>query len=309
MKQSIEVTLERIQLFEDILHNITIPEGRDFLDIIQEIQESKQGLYQPGTLTKHFGLEINSSGRRFDDEDESIPFFGEIKNWAAMTAVGRLWVKNRDKSDKKRYFGSGFLISKDLMITNHHVVRNSTDALNTEVWLGYKYENEYKKYDCVEFICTSGDVLDYSVIRLDPPPGETFPPVISPFHPEAHLHWPKWITHFDPMGKFYPISLLGYSEDYIRENIDSLILVSHPHGGPIKKDCTHSYVKDIDEDTIEYEADSQPGSSGGAVLDYRGNIVALHNLNLGMVNGGVRIKRIHNKLNKQIDYDGLISVD
>lgn len=192
------------------------------------------------------------------------------------------------------------------MITNNHVVRNEEDALSTEIWLGYLKQDEYQKFKCAKFICTDDSILDYTVIRLDPAPGASYPPSISTTQNEDLDQWLNWAKQYS-LFEYYPISLKGYCEEYIRENNDSLILISHPRGRPKKTDRTKSTVKDVDQYTIEYEADSQPGSSGGAVIDYRGNIVALHNKSVGRNNGGVKISRIHQTLNNSICYDALIS--
>jgi len=183
------------------------------------------------------------------------------------SAVGRVWVRNRDQGEKKRCYGTGFLIGPDLLITNNHVIRDTKDASHTTVWFGYQADEHGRErhcgaYACQELLkCSPEGKLDYSIVRLNGEPD---------FHYiSLRRHGPKPTP-----------------------NKDSVIIIQHPNGGPLKIVMEDSLVRSAWKPYIQYEADTENGSSGAPVFDFAWRIVALHHRSVMGKNQGIDIRYI-----------------
>ena len=71
--------------------------------------------------------------------------------------------------------------------------------------------------------------------------------------------------------------------------------------GLIRPLTTHGHVSDVSKDVVTFEARSSSGSSGGAVLDREGLVIAINHSQLraiGGINLGVPIQVIRQQLNQ-----------
>jgi V8-like Glu-specific endopeptidase len=190
------------------------------------------------------------------------------------TAVCRLLVTD-DRG--RRYYGTAFRVSPDLLLTNHHVLCGSGGARpeRVEAWFGYEQDLDGRDLEHVTIACDPGSVVgdeadDWAVIKAaEPLPDEA-----------AVIELPERATL--DVG-------------------DRLYIVQHPNGGVKKLAARHNVVRYVDEKIVQYWTDTDRGSSGSPVFDERWRLVALHRrwTRIGPLstqaeyrNEGVRIERV-----------------
>lgn len=149
-------------------------------------------------------------------------------------------------------FGTGSLISDNLILTNHHVLfdeRSGARATSVQAW--FRYERDQRGRYRQEVVCDA-DVNtivanakdDWAVIQLKQPAPEDIP-----------------VLPLDP-GQIRPGQ---------RAHI-----IQHPQGGPKMVALFDNDVRYVDDRVVQYLADTEGGSSGSPVFNDRWQIVALH---------------------------------
>jgi Trypsin-like peptidase domain/Effector-associated domain 1 len=147
----------------------------------------------------------------------------------------------------KTFYGSGLLIAKDLVLTNHHVLYDQKDdnSPSTQVEIRFNYEKKLsgkmKKSDYY-----AGDVStikgdrehDWAVIRIK-----------------------------EALRAEYPI--LSLEPSMPARQGDYVFIVQHPNGGP-------KQLGWADDGLVHYLTDTSPGSSGSPVFNREWQVVALH---------------------------------
>lgn len=146
-----------------------------------------------------------------------------------------------------RAFGTGFLIQPDLILTNHHNVVHKEYGNVQAITANFDHEERFVGDPLVRKGETEGIVKDmehdWAVVRL-----------------ESAVDRPPLA-----LGTPWAIS---------RE--DTVIIIQHP-GGAFKKFALDTLsVQFINDDVVQYLADTQDGSSGSPVFNIRMQPIALH---------------------------------
>jgi hypothetical protein len=150
-------------------------------------------------------------------------------------------------------YGTGWLISEDLALTNNHVIERSPRP--GSCWIEFNYEIDWKgnkapvdRYEILELVGTNAQ-LDYSIVRIKDRPGEKY----------------------------------GFNNilDAKRPSLDSSaarfpVIIQHPQGGYKKIALTENELWTLDETYVWYTTDTEPGSSGSPVYDQLWRPFALH---------------------------------
>jgi len=151
-----------------------------------------------------------------------------------------------------RYYGTGFRVGEDLLLTNHHVLFDpgGRSATGVEAWLHYELDvtgrpREYQVIDCRTETIAGDPVHDWAVIRTNVP----FPTEI-------------------------PILDLASAVSVVAD--DRVYIIQHPNGGMKKIGMHHNVVRYVDEDVVQYWTDTEAGSSGSPVFSERWELVGLH---------------------------------
>lgn len=166
-------------------------------------------------------------------------------------AVGRIHIRG-DQGQALGY-GTGFLVSPRLLLTNHHVLSSAAQARRSVVEFNYQ-ESASGEMQSSEVVALQPDTLfladadlDYALIAVAAEPG---------------LGTYGWLPLISDPGKV----LVG----------ETVNIIQHPNGEPKQLAIRHNQVVDELEQFLHYQTDTDPGSSGSPVLNDQWEVVALH---------------------------------
>ena len=151
------------------------------------------------------------------------------------------------------FYGTGFLVSPRLMLTNHHVFSSEDEAGRSVAEFNYKRlpDGSFTKafpfrFVPEDFFLTDKE-LDYTLVALrDEPELEQF----------------GWLRLIQETGKL----MVG----------EKVNIIQHPNGEPQQIAVRENQVVDELELFIHYKTDTAPGSSGSPVFNDQWEVVALH---------------------------------
>jgi V8-like Glu-specific endopeptidase len=153
-------------------------------------------------------------------------------------------------------FGTGFMISSELLMTNHHVLPDAQAA--AAVTVEFNYQNNWSgvlqpvrafTVDSLQF--QTNEDLDYTIVRVNGAPGELFGYLDLTATADASVN------------------------DYVS-------IIQHPLGGPKQICLTDNKVSAVFDDKVQYATDTEPGSSGAPVFNQAWQLVALHHAGGGL---------------------------
>lgn len=200
-------------------------------------------------------LDTPSSWKGRDDEDTYEKIIGKESTLLDITfletglvraaSVARVVLSNGAT-------GSGFLIDGNILITNHHVIPNISQARDTHLQFNYQRNAE-------------GLSLTADEYKLDPDGGFATSP--------ANQHdWSAVRIKGDANARWGHIAL---TENEITKN-KRVTIIQHPNGLPKQIALHHNYVRYADPNVVQYLTDTLPGSSGSPVFDDEWKLIALH---------------------------------
>jgi S1-C subfamily serine protease len=163
----------------------------------------------------------------------------------AATAVAKLEVM----FPRGRGLGTGFLIARDRLLTNHHVLFDR-GAKTSDVSVIFDYEVTLNGTTRAPVFAEAD--LD-SILGEEDGDWATFR-LKTPVEGRAPL---RLATEASPAGAWVAV-------------------IQHPRGLPKKIALHHNVVTFADGDVVQYLADTEGGSSGSPVFDERWQVVALH---------------------------------
>ncbi|MEE2033716.1 DNA/RNA non-specific endonuclease [Rhodococcus chondri] len=196
---------------------------------------------------------------------------------AAARSVGRVLIDLR--SGRPRGYGTGFMVSPTLLLTNHHVLPDAHTA----------------RVSRIEF--------DYQ----DGPGGAELTPRTFGFDPDRFFIADRARDFALVAVDATPDALqeYGFSRLTAEQGTviigESVTIVQHPGGRKKQIVLRENRIIDIPERFVHYCADTEPGSSGSPVFNDQWEVVALHHASVpapqhpqfgGVLNEGVRISGI-----------------
>ncbi|MCJ7738217.1 MAG: endonuclease [Anaerolineae bacterium] len=173
---------------------------------------------------------------------------------SASHSVARVRIKNSD--DRVLGFGTGFMVSPHLLITNNHVLHSATEALYSDVEFNYEIgidglpvESRAFPLNPDAFFLTNRQ-LDYSLVAVGA------------------------VDHEEDLDQF-GWNVLIQEEGTIITG-ECLNIVQHPNGEPKQLALRENNLVDVLDDFFHYRTDTAPGSSGSPVFNDQWEVVALH---------------------------------
>jgi endonuclease G len=173
---------------------------------------------------------------------------------AAARSVARIVIRSRPEVVEG--FGTGFLVAPTLLMTNNHVLGDSTTALHSEAEFDFQVGLDGAVGPSVSFALEPGTffftdaALDFTVVAVAAHAGG---------RSLAEFGWNPLI---EAEGKIILHELLN--------------IVQHPNGEPKQLAARANRLVDVLEDFLHYETDTAPGSSGSPVFNDQWEVVGLH---------------------------------
>ncbi|BCL33650.1 trypsin-like peptidase domain-containing protein [Nostoc sp. MS1] len=154
------------------------------------------------------------------------------------------------KSSYQRWSGTGFLVAKDLLLTNNHVLPSSDLLTNSIFRFNYEDDFQGQSQPSQEYhakpsgLFHTNEELDYTLVELDGEPGQ------------------KW--------GWLPLLARNIK---CRERIN---IIQHPAGRPKEISLQNNFVEYVGGNVVQYVTSTLNGSSGSPVLNDGWEVVALH---------------------------------
>jgi Trypsin-like peptidase domain/Effector-associated domain 1 len=158
-------------------------------------------------------------------------------------AVAR--IKYRDGS-----LATGFLIPGDLLVTNHHVLKQAADAEGATAQFNHQKTADGRDSEMDELpldpgaFFTTSAVEDCTIVKVSGEPSARW----------GAIELGPGLIHVD----------------------DRVNVIQHPGGDQKQLSFFHNLVMFVGEGRVQYLTDTLPGSSGSPVFDKEWNLVALH---------------------------------
>ena len=174
---------------------------------------------------------------------------------SAAKSVARVQIK--DRAGRVVGFGTGFMVSPRLLLTNHHVLPDA----------------EVARHSVLEF--------DYQ----DDPRGDPVTPAMFDLRPDAFFEAAQDLDYAltavaDASREGTPLSTFGWMPlngvTGKVANGEYLNIIQHPNGEPKQLALRENRLVDKLPRHLHYESDTAPGSSGSPVLNDQWEVVALH---------------------------------
>ncbi len=170
-------------------------------------------------------------------------------------SVGRIQLK--DASGRLVGYGTGFLVSPQLLITNNHVLSSRQEASSSHVEFNYQLGLDGKPLTSVFFdldpntFFITDELLDYTLVAVK-----------RVNRSGADLSHFGWYRLIEAEGKI----IIG----------ESVSIIQHPSGELKQVALRENQLIDVLPNFLHYQTDTAPGSSGSPVFNDQWEVVALH---------------------------------
>lgn len=194
----------------------------------------------------------------------------------AARPVGRVVIR---EDGQVAGYGTGSLVSPELLLTNHHVLPSAEVAQGSTVefsyqdgWDGEPLTPKTFELDPDRFFLADED-LDFALVAVGASPDEL-----------VDFGFNRLI---DDKGE-------GAVGEFVT-------IVQHPRGERKQVALRENRIVDVVDSFLHYEADTEPGSSGSPVFNDRWEVVSLHHASVrapdrtelgGFVNEGIRAREL-----------------
>jgi endonuclease I/V8-like Glu-specific endopeptidase len=154
-------------------------------------------------------------------------------------------------------YGTGFLVSPSVVMTNNHVLESADQAAPSAIQFGYREDVGGTLHPVVEFdldparLFETSVELDFTLVAVEPSNGSG-----------QRVDSNGWIPLLGGSGK----SLTG----------ERVNIIQHPSGEPQQVVIHDNLIIEVVDDFLRYVADTRRGSSGSPVFNNDWDLAALH---------------------------------
>ncbi len=200
------------------------------------------------------------------EERDFLPVWFLRVGFERARAVAQLEFGPRERT----MIGTGFMVSAELLLTNHHVFPTLELARDARVLFDFEDDERGRQRSPSVFLARpdrfylANERLDFALVAVDQAPG----------HPRRWGSIP-----------------LRHAPDAITAN-SRVSIVQHPAGRRKEVVVNGNRITKVTDLAIHYLADTEGGSSGSPVFNQRWELVALHHAGGARDNVGVRVDRI-----------------
>ncbi|WP_436791869.1 endonuclease [Yinghuangia sp. YIM S10712] len=185
--------------------------------------------------------------------------------YLASRSVGRITVRGAGA-----HFGTGFMVSPSLLLTNNHVLRDEDEAARGFIEFNLQAGTDGRPLPPVAFTLeparffTTDVALDFTLVAVAPGSADGI-----------------------ELASFGHVPLIELPGKVI---IGELVnIIQHPNGEPKQLALRENRVVDMLDDFLHYETDTAPGSSGSPVFNDQWEVVALHHSGVPLTNDQGRL--------------------
>ncbi|QDZ03027.1 endonuclease [Nitratireductor mangrovi] len=175
----------------------------------------------------------------------------------ASRAVARV----ATRMDGSLYYGTGFMVSPSLLITNEHVLEQAEWAEFSVAEFDYQRDRAGARKTVRRFrlepdrLFLNDKDLDYALVAVAPVAEDGSPLAEHGFCPLVGLEGKILVTH--------PVNIVQHPQGRLKEVV-------------IRENALSALPKAPNDRFAHYRADTEPGSSGSPVFNDRWEVVALH---------------------------------
>lgn len=187
----------------------------------------------------------------------------------------------RGKNGQLEGYGTGFLVSPNLLLTNNHVLETAESAMYAVAEFNYQDDVNFMPLEIISFrldpdlFFITNEALDYTLVAVEPNNSNAV-----------------------PLSNFGYLPLLPKPGKILEG--EYVTIIQHPNGGPKAITIRENEVKFISSDFVHYVSDTEPGSSGSPVFNDQWMVVSLHHAGIPdpndntvwIANEGIRISSI-----------------
>lgn len=219
-----------------------------------------------------------------------------VGTWFFELGVARTRAVCCIRNDRHSAFGTGFMVTPSLMLTNAHVLPDEASATGCIAEFGYEVDvtsiprttQRFKIRPDVFFVSSPSTKLDFALVNVEPvsQQGASL---------KSYGHIPLIAT----VGK----AILG----------EWLNIIQHPDGRPKEVALRDNQLLAVLDDFLHYETDTEPGSSGSPVFNDQWEVVCLHHKGVAktdpktgeyLLKDGSRVKELTRDNSYLIDWIG-----
>lgn len=262
-------------------------------------------------------LEMMPYLERVISEENFLPVHFLEEGAVVQRAVGRIVLKRPHRGLPARSgWGTGFLISPSLLLTNNHVIETKRFASHTvDVQFNYQLDHNGMAQSVDTYQLDPDDLfitnvaLDYTLVRVKSKLrfSPIFLPPTFPFVDDTEVD--SQLTHpifqMIKAGERWGQVTLATDPEYAVEQRVSI--VQHPQGRRKEVAMHSNQIERIHRNVVRYTTDTEPGSSGSPVFNSQWDVIALHHAGgergdngRWINNQGVRIDQIQQDMARQL---------
>ncbi|MBX9700283.1 MAG: DNA/RNA non-specific endonuclease, partial [Acetobacteraceae bacterium] len=166
----------------------------------------------------------------------------------------------RDEAGRHLGSATGFKVSRSLLLTNHHVLRDAATAAGALAEFDHELDIQGRPRQTTQFRLLPGSLfladaaLDFALVALDPRPVGGAGTALDRY---------GWLRLNPALAK-------------INEELEFVTIIQHPTGLSKQVSVRENRLLKIDTQVLWYACDTAPGSSGAPVMNDSWQVVGLH---------------------------------